>query len=76
MAQHTVRLDDGEEKESDGTREARGGEKEKEEKRGRKAGEEKMEEAGERVREKRKEDAPQVLKVSNDIEGVERHGMG
>ena len=35
-----------------------------------------MEEAGERVREKRKEDAPQVLKVSNDIEGVERHGMG
>ena len=67
----TVRLDEGEEEKSEVMREARagrgGGEKEKEEKRGREADGEKMEEEGERREEKRKGDAPQVSKVSNEI---------
>ena len=69
----TVRLDEGEEEESEVTREALagrgGGEKEKEEKRGREAGEEKMVEAGKRGGEKRKGDVPQVSKVWNEIRG-------
>ena len=60
----TVRLDEGEEEKSEVMREARagrgGGEKEKEEKRGREADEEKMEETGERGEEKRKGDVPGV----------------
>jgi len=71
MAQYhaTGRLDEGEEEESELTREARagreGGENEMEETRGREAAEEKVEAAGEREREgeKRKGDAPQVSKA-------------
>ena len=61
MAQKTVRLDDCEEEESEGTREARtgrgGGEEEKEETRGQETGEEKMEKDVERGGEKGEEDA-------------------
>ena len=71
MAQHTGQFDQGEGKESEVTREVRverrWGQKEKEEKRGWMADEEEMEEEGERGEEKRKGDAPQVLKVSNKI---------
>ena len=67
----TVQLDEGEEEESEVTREARvergGGEKEKEEKQGREADEEKMDEAGSVGRGEREMDAPQVSKVSNEI---------
>jgi len=62
---------EGEEEESEGTREALagmgGGEKEEEEKRGQEAGEEQMDEAGEREGEKRKENMPQMSNVSNTI---------
>ena len=71
MTQNTVRLDDCEEEESEVTREARvgkgGGEKDKEEKRERETDDEKMEQARERGEKKRKGDAPQLTKVSNDI---------
>ena len=69
----TGRLDEGEEDESEVTREARvgreGGENEVEETRGREATEEKVEAAGERERagKKRKGDAPQMSKASNKI---------
>ena len=69
----TGRLDEGEEGESEVTREARagreGGENEVEETRGREAAGEKVEAAGEREREgeKRKGDASQVSKVSHEI---------
>jgi len=74
MAQYTGRLDEGEEEESEVTREAtagrEGGENEVEETRGREAAEEKMEAGGEREREggKRKGDAPQVSKASHEIQ--------
>ena len=68
MAQYTGRLDEGEEEESEVTREARagreGGQKEVEETRGRAAAEEKVEAAGDR---ERKGDASQVSKVSHEI---------
>ena len=69
----TGRLDEGEEEESEVTREARagreGGENEVEETRGREAAGEKVEAAGEREREgeKRKGDASQVSKVPHEI---------
>jgi len=70
MAQHTVRFGEGEEEESEVMREVRagrgGGEKEKAAKRGRETDEEKMKEAGERGGKKRKGDASQVSKVSNE----------
>jgi len=56
LAQHTVRLDDCEEEEREGTLESRaewgGGEKEKEQKQGQETCKEKMEEAGKRTEEK------------------------
>ena len=56
--------------ESDGMREARaerdGGEREKEEMRGRETDEEKVKKAGERGGEKRQGDAPQVTRVPNE----------
>ena len=68
--QKTVRLDDCEEEESEGTREARtgrgGGEEEKEETRGQETGEEKMEKDVERGGEKGEEDAPQGSRVTNE----------
>jgi len=69
----TGRLDEGEEEESEVTREERagreGGEKEVEETRGREAAEEKVQAAGEREREgeKRKGDALQVSTASHEI---------
>jgi len=73
MAQRTARLDKGQEEQSGVTREdgiGRGGwEKDKEEKREQEtdASEEKMEETWERGGEKRKGDAPQLTKASNEI---------
>jgi len=70
MAQNTVRLDDCEEEESEVTRETRagrgGGEEEKEEMRGQEADEEEMEKIVEREGEKRKGDAPQGSRVTNE----------
>jgi len=69
----TGRLGEGEEEESEITREARagreGGHKEVEETRGREAAEEKVEAAGDRERkgEKMKGHAPQVSKASHEI---------
>ena len=69
----TGRLDEGEEEESEVTREARagreGGENEVEETRGRETAQEKVKAAGHREREgkKRKGDAPQVSKASCEI---------
>jgi len=71
--QSTGRLDEGEEEESEVTREARagreGGKNEVEETRGWETAEEKVEAAGEMEREgeKRRGDAPRVSKASHEI---------
>ena len=70
IAQNTVRLDGGEEEESEVTQEARagmrGGEKEKQETQGQEVDEEKMKKAGERGGKKRKGDATQGSRVTNE----------
>jgi len=69
MAQNIVRLDEGEEDESEMTQEAQagmgGGGEEEEETRGQATNEEKMEKTGKRGGEKRKGDAPQGLSVTS-----------
>ena len=70
VAQNIVRLDEGEEEESEMTQEAQagmgGGGQEQVETRRQEADEEKMEKPGERGGEKRKGDAPQGSRVTNE----------